>query len=552
MAADGFPNMGTSSGKSRQEGTSYAGANRKQTAATPIEEAAATKDRPSILVAAGRIDKLATLAEAAVLESSLPVFQRGRELVRPVYQEVPASRGRTTLSAGLAEITRPAMLDLLSRAADWCRFDRRANAEITCNPPPLAADLILSRVGEWTFPSIAGVITTPTLRPDGTILDQPGYDQQTRLFQVADPALKISAIPDAPSKSDALTALDILTKLLDEFPFVTRLDKSVALSALITPIVRGAVPVAALHAICASTAGTGKSYLADVASAIATGRPCPVMAVSGKPEETESRLIGLLLAGFPLISIDNVNGELGGDTLSQAVERPTVRVRRLGASDIFEIESRATFFATGNGLRVRGDMTRRTIICTLDAALERPESREFTHRPIEDVLTNRGRYVAAALTIVRAYVAAGFPCKKPHFASFEEWSDYVRSALCWLGLPDPVDTTETARQDDPELTELREILTCWADAIGKNKAVTIKEAREIASQRALTVMGEPPDFLYPEFRDALLAVSGFRGEIDGLKLAHWLRGKMNRIVNGLRIARGTDDKHAKAPTWRVC
>ena len=34
----------------------------------------------------------------------------------------------------------------------------------------------LLRKGQWQFPKVAGVITTPTLRPDGTILDQPGYD----------------------------------------------------------------------------------------------------------------------------------------------------------------------------------------------------------------------------------------------------------------------------------------------------------------------------------------------------------------------------------------
>jgi putative DNA primase/helicase len=204
-----------------------------------------------------------------------------------------------------------------------------------------------------------------------------------------DPGLIPAYIPDQPTGEDAQAALATLSSLLDEFPFVADVDRSVALSAMITPIVRGAVAVAPLHVIHASTAGTGKSYLVDTASAIATGRPCTVVAVSPKPEETEWRLVGLMLAAFPLISLDNVNGELGGDLLCQAVERPTVRVRRLGASDIFEIESRATFFATGNGLRVKGDMTRRTVISRLDAGVERPEQRQFTPSPVDDVIADR-------------------------------------------------------------------------------------------------------------------------------------------------------------------
>ena len=28
--------------------------------------------------------------------------------------------------------------------------------------------MLLNKFGDWTFPTLAGIITTPTLRPDGT------------------------------------------------------------------------------------------------------------------------------------------------------------------------------------------------------------------------------------------------------------------------------------------------------------------------------------------------------------------------------------------------
>ena len=155
------------------------------------------------------------------------------------------------------------------------------------------------------------------------------------------------------------------------------IDRAVALSGLITAVARGGLPVAPLHVFRASTPGTGKSLLVDVAATIATGRPCPVIAAGKDAEETEKRLGALLRDGVPIISIDTVEGELGGDMLCQVTERPLVRVRILGLSEAPEFECKATVFAMGNGLTLLGDMTRRAVLCSLDAGVERPELRRF-------------------------------------------------------------------------------------------------------------------------------------------------------------------------------
>ena len=507
----------------------------------PAKPSRAGYAMPTVTVQAGQVHLLATHGEDAILEAGLPLFQRGQHLVRPVAQDVPASRGRMTVAAGFREVSRPGMIDMLAQSANWERYDGRSKGMKPCDPPGLVADVLMSRAGSWKVPVVAGVITTPTIRPDGSLLTEPGYDEQTRLFHVPDPRLHLPPMPDKPDKFEALAALETLDALLNEFPFVSDIDRSVALSAIITPVVRGAMPVVPLHAIKASTAGTGKSYLADVASAIATGRPCPVANPAARMEETESRLVGLLLAAFPIVSLDNVNGELGGDLLCQAVERPLVRVRPLGKSDIIEIESRASFFATGNGIRVRGDMTRRTLLCSLDAGLERPESRKFEHRPVEDVLSDRGRYVAAALTICRAYLSSGMPGALTPLISFDEWSDLLRSALVWLGRPDPVDSMEAVREGDPDLEELRDLILRWADCVGVGVTMPIREVVDRAA--------ETPD--WQDFRDALQRVAGAKGVVDKRRLGNWVRGKEGRIVNGLRIKRGRPDEHAKVETWGI-
>lgn len=503
-------------------------------------------DGPLIRVIAGDLHKTTTLAEAALLQSDLPIFQRGSSLVRPVVQDVPAARGRMTVSAALHEMDGIGLVDALCGVANWERFDARADDWVRINPPRNVADVMLSRVGLWSFPKIVGVITTPTIRPDGSILSKPGYDPATRLYHAADPDVTLSKAALEPTREIAIKALDLLNALLAEFPFVTAaegeerhksISHAVALSALITPVVRGALAVVPLHAFRANTAGSGKSYLVDLASAISSGRPCPVAAAGADDAETEKRLAGLLLAGFPLATLDNVNGELGGDLLCQAIERPFIRLRPLGKSTIIEIESRATLFATGNALRVRGDMVRRSLICDLDAGMERPELRKFKTDPVSTVMANRGRYVSACLAIVRAYIVAGRPNQKVPLASFSDWSDFVRSALCWLGCADPADSMERAREDDPELGELREVTTLWRDALGLNEAFTVKALADHAEERTKTQMGEPTDYAHPELRDCLVRIAGERGLINTKRLGNWLSNRSGRIAGGVKLVK---------------
>lgn len=487
----------------------------------------------TIEIRAGELPRMATEGENAILQSQFPVFQRGGALVRPVKQTVTASKGRTTVAAGLQQINKHGMIDILAQAADWEVWNIRKKSLTPANPPDTVASIILSRSGLWRLPPIMGVTTTPTLRQDGSVLVAPGYDPETRLFHVADPNLTLTPAPL--TKDTAKAAANLLLDLLAEFPFVSPVDQSVALSSLITPVVRGAMDVVPMHAFRASTAGTGKSYLTDLTAAITTGRPCPVISLGHNEEETEKRLTGMLLAGFPIIAIDNVNGILGGDLLCQAVERQLIRARPLGRSEIVEIESRATILANGNGLRVRGDMTRRSLIADLDANMERPETRLFTSNPLDKVSADRGIYVAAALNIVRCYMQAGLPGKLPALASFNAWSDLVRSAIVWLGLPDPCLSMEAAREDDPELGLLRDIMNHWENLIGLYTKIATRDAIKTAEAKNFDENGFNPTLRNEDFYDAVRRIAGEKGGINPNKFGNWLRSVEGRIVGARRF-----------------
>jgi hypothetical protein len=520
------------------------------------------KPLPAIRIKADGLSEIATLGERALKNSGVPIYQRSGSLVYPIVTEVDASHGRRTKVAQLEKIETPYLRDQLRLNADWLRYDKRDKEWVPCNPPQETAVTILSRKGRWTFPTIAGVITTQTMRPDGSLLLQPGFDKATRLLLVDPPELP--PIPERPTREDALKALELLEDLISEFRFAdeadqdqddlgldddeaksTGADRSVALSGLITPVVRGAFTVAPMHAARAPVMSSGKSYLWDIAASIAIGQKAmPVISKGANEEETEKRLGAALLAGQPLISIDNVNGELRGDALCQIIERPIVEIRILGKSELVRIEARGTtIYCTGNNIVIVGDLVRRQITTSIDPRMTRPELRKFNFKPVEKVLEDRGKYIAACLTICRAYFVAGRPDKAPALASFEEWSNTVRSALIWLGKADPIQSMEVARENDPELGALRDVVTVWSKTIG------IGRRHECNLVEVIAGIGR-----FTEFNSVMQNVVGKpRIPADVRSLAYWLRDHKGRMVrvgdDDLRFASKTPRKGGAATWW---
>jgi hypothetical protein len=367
------------------------------------------------------------------------------------------------------------------------------------------------------------------LRPDGSFFAGPGYDESTQLFVVDDPSLRLPNVPENPSLSEAKAALKLLKDLLTGFKFDSDVDRGVALSLMITMAARGSMPTAPLHLVRACCAGTGKSFLVDIAAAIQTGRICPVITAGRTLEETEKRLGALLFEGVPIIALDNCSYDLEDDMLCQISERPLVRVRILGFSRTPEFECKATAVATGNNIGPKGDMNRRTLTCNLVADVERPELREFAFNPLAQVLADRGTYLGAVFTIIRAYIAAGSPTVCKPLGSYERWTAMVRAPLIWLGEADPIKSIEATRQEDPELSAIREFFAQWQQHCGNGSFTPLDISRIVGE------LNHNQSLKHPEFRDLLLRLAGERGEVSTRKLGAWLRRIQGRIVDDLRL-----------------
>ena len=166
---------------------------------------------------------------------------------------------------------------------------------------------------------------------------------------------------------------------------------------MISTVCRGAYPIVPVHIVDAPAAGSGKSYLLSTVSWIATGQAMPVLGAGKSEEELGKRLDAAVITGQPLICIDNVVGEIGGDTICRLTEQWRPQVRILGQTQIVNVDARGiSFFANGNNIIVVGDFYRRVVRCRLDARSERPELRQFKRNPMDEILADRGAYIAAA------------------------------------------------------------------------------------------------------------------------------------------------------------
>jgi putative DNA primase/helicase len=500
--------------------------------------------RPLIQIVGGKLPEIIDQAEDALIASEPHLYRYGGQLVRPVLEEVPAADMTRTQVHRLLPVTRSYLVDVLTTAAHWQRFDRRREDWVDVDCPDKVADVYLAREGQWRLPPLVGIINAPMLRADGTLLEKPGYDERTGLLFRSD-EVTFGRVPARPSRVDAENALCRLQDLISTFPFVGDGDRSVALSAILSALDRRAMDAAPMHAFSAPVAGSGKTMLVDLCSMIATGRKAPVLDQSKDDVETDKRLVAALLRGGAIIAIDNVDRPLDSALLCQALTSSGVmQLRVLGSSRDVDVPNRAMFYATGNNLVLAGDLTRRTLLCRLDPGCERPELREFNCDPLVVAKEDRAEYVVAALTILRAYHTADERITINPLGSYETWSRRVREALVWLGCSDPCETMTSARRADPVTTQLSSAIAAWRSSIGINKPLPSQAVVEIANRVDLKGAAANPDL-----REALLAVAGEKGAIDVRRLGKWLAKNEDRVIDGHKITRA--DAQTSAARWFI-
>lgn len=364
--------------------------------------------------------------------------------------------------------------------------------------PTAVARAVLAKHGERGFKTLVAVVTAPTLRADGSVLDVPGHDADSGLLYFSDDPHP-PRVPVNPTPADALAALRFLWEPFAQFPLVDDVARGVVLHGLLTAAIRAALPTAPGIALDAPAAGTGKTLLARCIGILATGADPAVLPPADTDEETRKRLFAALREGARVLLWDNVREPLGCAALDSFLTAGTFSDRILGSSETASLPNRALFLATGNNLRLTGDTCRRVFLARLDAQSEQPYARDFDFCPAQRMEIDRLRYAVAALTIIRAHITAGRPkLGKGRTASFELWDDLVRQPICWLKtlvveagvsdlprLDDPLKAAQNAFDQDPETTKHTALLHAWHGAFNSLPTTVASAVRHTEIDDAL-------------------------------------------------------------------
>jgi len=496
-------------------------------------EISAARMKPTIRIVAGEIHRVVDAAERE-LAGAHRYYQRGGLIVMVTTD--PGTR-----ETRIQEITQPALVRALAGVATWERHDARSEDWVRTDPPARHAGVLFDAVTYPHLPVLSGLARQPYLRPDGSLMLESGYDPATGMFGVFD--ARAFSVPSHPSRADAEAALTMLLDLLAEFSFAREFDRAAALTAILTACVRPSLPLAPMFHVRAHMVGSGKSYFCELTTAFATPQRGTPTAFPGDEEECRKLLLAELLRAPAIIEFDNLTSDLlAHKSLCTALTSEFMSGRILGVSKTASVSTRTLFLSSGNNVGPIQDMTRRCITINLSPQCEIPAARIFS-RPdlVSEVLRERGRYVSAALTLIRAWIVAGRPkasCRG--LAGYGNWSDHCRQPLLWLGIADPTESVFSAMAEDPDRDMLLRLLDAWMQAFGRTAAMVRDVMRRTMS---------PSNNENAELRDVLLEIAGERGDINPRKLGWWIRRHAGRIVDGKRIVRS--EGNTSAERWRV-
>jgi DNA polymerase I-like protein with 3'-5' exonuclease and polymerase domains len=341
---------------------------------------------------------------------------------------------------------------------------------------------------DW-FSSLDRISRAPFVRPDGTIVTEPGYDRATRTLLTPDPAFKDLEIPESPTAEEVAAARSlILDEWLGDFPLDGEADRANLLALVVTPAIRGLCPKVPLAVIDGLQMGVGKNLLADSLLTVYTGKAAEPMNWVSEPEELRKQITSAFRTGAEFFVFDEAH-TIEGTALAQALTAETWQDRILGVSTMAYFPNRVTWISLGNQVNVRGDLTRRVYRIALRPRYADPQDRDtsmFRHPDLGSwTRANRRELMTAILVLVRAWFAAGspYPARGVSFGSFETWERITGGIVQAAGMTGFLDNLKVWRSESDfdsqywvgHLTWLREKFGGQTFRTGQVKAAAIND-----------------------------------------------------------------------------
>src|SRR5690348_14689337 len=186
-----------------------------------------TDGLPGMLIANRPARDMSRDALQHLARTKTPLYVRHGQLVR-----VQRKEDGTPYIETLTDTT---LKGMLMRAMNFVKKTPKGPVHVA--PPDALVKDILT-LGAWPFPPLDNIIEYPVFRPDGTLIDQPGYDAVTRSVYMPLPHFKIPPVPEHPDDEAIVNALALIDEAIGEFPYQDEASKANMIGLLLTPIIR--------------------------------------------------------------------------------------------------------------------------------------------------------------------------------------------------------------------------------------------------------------------------------------------------------------------------
>ncbi len=368
-----------------------------------------------------------------------------------------------------ATVSEERLRHMLAKLADWRKVNAKGDAIPA--PPPTGVVKSLLATPDPGLPILAGIVTTPVFGRGGVLLTEPGYHPDARLLYRPTVGFRLTPVPDRPTTQDIAAARSLLLDdLLGDFPFTSTAERAHALSLLLLSFLRAMIDgPTPLHLIEKPTPGTGATLMVDVIATVLTGVGASVMTEGRDDEEWRKRITAKLRQIPSLILIDNLREQLDSSALAAALTAPFWEDRILGQSEMTRLPIRCAWVATGNNPTFSNEMARRLVRIRLDAHSDQPWRRDSFRHPdlMVWVRANRGRLVAACLTLCQAWIVAGRPRGGRSIGSYEIWAQTLGGVLEVAGIEGFLgNLDEMMAASDSEGGAWRAFVQTWWDRFG--------------------------------------------------------------------------------------
>jgi hypothetical protein len=300
---------------------------------------------------------------------------------------------------------------------------------------------------------------------------------------------------ETPPRVELATAVAALKRLVEQFDFQSEGDRSRALAALITPALvmggffNGRKEHVPMDVAEADFSQAGKGYRHSLVCALYNQWGYFITARSGGVGSMDESFGAALVAGRPIVTIDNLRGKLDSQHLEAFLTCPThfpARIPHHG--EVLVNPRRFLLQMSSNGLETTRDLANRASICRIR---KRPPT--FHYRDtLAEIEKDQPFFLGCVFAVVAEWIAQGKPQTDDMRHSFKKWNqtlDWIVQKI--LGCAPLMDDHEAAQErvSNPALSWIRALALLVVKVGRMGRGMIASELVELCQIHGLEIPG---------------------------------------------------------------